>query len=213
MKTRPIETGEARLRYSSRGDGARDVSGCGSAFARIGGIGLCCDIVLAMRWIFRRGAALLVFVSVLLVCTGATIAEGKDIRILQKALGNALGAKTNVGTRRLATLRQEVKEGQKTLVIGVIANDNPTPAGLRHGVFTDVARILGVLKSWDWPSKIDRAMIGEYYAKPNGSNFEVRPLLVCVVSAETIQRIDWNSLEPRRIPEVADVVKMDEAIK
>ena len=213
MKTRPMETGEGRLRYSSRGNGVRDVSGCGSAFARIGGIGLCCDIVLAMRWIFRRGTVLLLSASVLLVCTGATVAEGKDIGILRKALGNALGAKTNVGTRRLATLRQEVKDGRKTLVIGVIANDNPTPAGLRHGVFTDVARILGVLKSWDWPSKIDRAMIGEYYARPNGSNFEARPLLVCVVSAETIQRIDWNSLEPRRIPEVVDAVKMDEAIK
>ncbi len=152
-------------------------------------------------------------VGILLLCSGAAISPEMEIRILRKALGNALGDKTNVGTRRLVTLRQDVIEGQNTLVIGVIANDSPTPAGLRHGAFADVVKILGILKSWDWPSKVDRAMIGGYYARANGSDFVVDPLLKCVVSAETIRRIDWESFKPGKIPGIVDALEMDAMIR
>jgi hypothetical protein len=158
-------------------------------------------------------SALALSAGILLLCSGAAISPEMEIKILRKALGNALGDKAKAGKRRLVTLRQDVMEGRNTLVIGVIAKDSPTPAGLRHGAFTDVVKILGVLKSWGWPSRIDRAMIGEYYGRAKGSDSTAVPLLKLVVSAETIRRIDWKTFEPAKIPEIVDAVEMDAIIR
>lgn len=166
-----------------------------------------------MRNSYRHKLAAVLSVTTLLLCSSATLAQNVDIRILQKALRNALGEKTNIGTRRVIALREELKEGRKTLVVGVIANDSPTPAGLRHGVFSDVVKVLGVLKSWDWPSKIEQTMIGEYYAESKGPNMEARPVLMCVVSSETIRDNDWNAFDPGKIPEILDNVRFDDMLK
>lgn len=158
---------------------------------------------------------LVIFVPALIILLSASAvsAQDVDIKILRKALRNALGEKTNAGTQRVVTLRQELKEGRKTLVVGVVANKSPTPAGLRHGILVDVAKILGILKSWDWPSKVDRALIGEYYVETKGGDLEGRPVLICSVSSETIKRIDWNAVDPRQILQIVDDAEMDDIIK
>jgi hypothetical protein len=147
------------------------------------------------------------------LCAGAVSAQGIDITILRKALRNALGERTNVGTKRVVTLRQELKEGRKILIVGVVANKNPTPAGLRHGILVDIAKILGILKGWDWPSKFDRALIGEYYVETKGGDLKAHPVLICSVSSETIKRVDWNSVDPKQILEIADHVEVADMIK
>jgi hypothetical protein len=163
----------------------------------------------------RHKRRLVVFATAmaLSLCAGAVFAQDIDIKILKKALRNALGEKTNAGTRRVVALRQEKKEGRKTLIIGVVANNSPTPAGLRHGILVDVAKILDILKDWDWPSKVDRALVGEYYAEKKGDELEARPVLICSVSSETIKRIDWAAIDPGKILEVVDEVEIDGMIK
>ncbi len=160
-----------------------------------------------------HGFSLVSAALILLVCSGATMSPEMELQILRKALGNALGKKTNAGTKRLVTLRRNVEEGRNTLVIGVVANDSPMPAGLRHGAFTDVVKILGVLKSWDWPSKIDRVMIGEYRVVSIGTDEVAQPFLKLVVSAETIRRIDWKTFEPGKIPKIADAIEIADEVK
>ena len=158
---------------------------------------------------------LVVFVPAMtmLICASAAFAQDMDIKILRKALRKALGEKTNDGMQRIVALRQELKEGRKTLLVGVVANKSPTPAGLRHNILVDVARILGILKSWDWPSKVDRALIAEYYVETKGGDLEGRQVLICSVSSETIKRIDWNTVDPRRILGIVDDAEMDDMIK
>ena len=152
-------------------------------------------------------------VVTLLLCSGVCHAQSMDAKILQKALERALGEKTNVGTRRLVSLEQKRDAGEKTLLIGVVANDSPTLAGIRHGILKDVVTVLRVLKSWDWPSKVDRAMIATYYAESRGPNMEIRPVLTCIVSPETIRRCDWNSFDPGKIPEIADSIQIDDMLR
>jgi hypothetical protein len=149
----------------------------------------------------------------LLLCSGVCHAQNADVKILRKALLKALGEKTNVGTRRLALLEQKLDAGGKTLLIGVVGNDSPTLAGYRHGILKDVVTVLRVLKSWGWPSKVDRTVIAAYYAESKGPNMEIRPVLRFAVSAKTIRRIDWNSFDPRKIPEISDSVSADDMLR
>ncbi len=171
------------------------------------------QMVMAMGKTRFQRSALALSALILLVCSGAAISPEMELRILRKALGNSLGEKTNAGTARLVTLRRDAKDGRSALVVGVIANKSPTAAGLRHGAFSDVVKILRVLKDWGWDSKIDRAMIGEYSVRSNGSEDTAEPLLKLVVAAETIRRIDWKTFDPTKIPEIAEAVEMDAIIR
>ena len=92
-------------------------------------------------------------VALLLFTATGGFSQGRDIKILRKALTSALGEKTNFGTKRVLTVREELMPGGKTLIIGVIAYNNPTSAGLRHGIFIDVTQLAKVPQSWDWPDK------------------------------------------------------------
>lgn len=150
---------------------------------------------------------------VIFLFANAALAQSMDIRILQKALISALGEKSNFGTERLVTVREELKEGRKTLIVGVIANNNPTVAGLRHGIFTDVVKILRVLKGWGWPDKVEQVMIGEYLPQSRGPNVEARAVMTCVISSAKVRELDWNSIDPRKVPNVVDAIRLEDPIK
>ncbi len=145
---------------------------------------------------------------------GAAFSQGMDIKILQKALTKALGEKSNFGVERLVTLREELKEDEKrTLIVGVIANNSPTAAGMCHGIYTDVVKIMRVLKDWGWPDKVEQVMIGEYLPKSSGPNVEARPVMTCAISSAKIRSLDWNSFDPREVPNVVDAIKLEDPIK
>ena len=179
-----------------------------------GGAGSHCDIISGMlKAPTRKIIAPTLAVALLLFTATGGFSQSREIKILEKALTSALGEKTNFGTKRVVAVREELKPGGKTLIIGVVANNSPTQAGLRHGIFSDVTKILKVLKSWDWPSKVERAMIGEYYAESHEPNMEARPVLMCTISSEKIGKTNWNSFDPRRIPDVVDNLQIDDIIK
>ena len=149
-----------------------------------------------------------------LFLAGAGFSQGMDTRILRKALTKALGEKSNFGVERLVTLREELKEDEKrTLIVGVIANNSPTAAGVRHGIYTDVVKIMRVLKDWGWPDKVEQVMIGEYLPKSSGPNAEARPVMTCAISSAKIRSLDWNSFDPREVPNVVDAIKLEDPIR
>ncbi len=162
---------------------------------------------------FRHKSVAALLAIALLLFANAARARSPDIRILEKALVNALGEKSNFGTERLITLREELREGEKTLLVGVVANNSPTVAGMRHGIFTDVVRILRVLKSWRWHNRVARVMIAEYLPEARGPDVEARAVMTCALSSEKVRDLDWNSFDPRRVPEVVDVMRLDDSLK
>ncbi len=166
-----------------------------------------------MLYISRHRTVVALTAITLFSFANIALAGSVDIRILKKALTNALGEKSNFGTERLVTVREELKEGGKTLVVGVIANNSPTTAGLRHGIFTDVVKVLRVLKSWNWPDKVDRVMIGEYLPQSRGPDLEARPVMTCVISSANLRAVNWDSFDPRRVPEIVDAIKLYDPIK
>ena len=166
-----------------------------------------------MLHIHRHKLTVLLSAIALVLCSGVCHAQDMDAKILQKALNRALGERTSEGTRRLVSVEQKLEARGKVLLVGVVANDSPTLAGFRHGIYKDAVTVLRVLKSWGWPSKVDKAIIAAYYAESKGPNMELRPVFKCIVSPDTIRRYDWNAFDPGKIPEIADDVQIDDMLK
>lgn len=164
--------------------------------------------------VLRSNFAASIFAALLLLFGGVSgFAQESDVKILNRALTKSLGEKTNVRTRRVIAVREEVRQGKKTLVVALNANNSPTKAGLHHGIFTDLVRVFKILKSWNWPDRVDQAMIGEYYPFSDDPNRKGRIVLLCLMSSDKIRRIDWDSFDARRIPEVADALQFYDAAK
>lgn len=141
-------------------------------------------------------------------------AEGEDIEILKAALKKALGERTNAGRYRVILIKKGFKNGDPALSISLNANDSPTPAGTRYGIFTDAVKTFRVLQSWDWPNKVKYVLIGEY-ARVTAGNRDEMPRLVfaSLISCDTIRETDWDAFDPRRIPEIVDMIQLHESIK
>ena len=152
-------------------------------------------------------------VALLLSIGSGAFAQGRDFTILQKALKKALGEETNYRTARLVALRQESREGKNTLMIAVNANRGLTQAALRNGVFKDVTTILRILKSWDWPQKVDQTMIGAYYPVSGQAPHRARPILLCLFSSDKVRETDWDSFDPKKVPDVADALQLHDMLK
>jgi hypothetical protein len=136
------------------------------------------------------------------------IARNGNTEILRRALGEALGTKTNFGTPRIVDVHQENLQGKPTLVITLNANNNPTLAGLRHGTLADVVQVLAAAKSWGWADRVAQTTIGEYVPASRGPN-TARLIMSCRVSSDTVRTRDWKSFDPRNIPDVADAFRFD----
>lgn len=144
--------------------------------------------------------------AVLLFCLADLTADAfePDLDILKRALTKALGKETNTGRPRLAEIKYGDVGGEDVLVIALNANQEPTQAALRYGVFADAVKVLRILKSWDWPNRADRVMIGERIVQEGDPAGADRLLFSCVISSRQIRTIDWKSFDPRRLPEVAE---------
>ncbi len=144
----------------------------------------------------------------LMTLTTPASAPDKDIDILTRALTKALGEKTNYNTPRLAGMEIDTKNG-KTLVVLLCANYKPTPAGLRHGIFSDVMKTMRVSKSWEWPNRVNGvkiiAQIPTDHTNPKGG---FRVVFKGYAASETIQETDWKAIPPARVPHILTAVEM-----
>ena len=164
---------------------------------------------------FRQKIVVLTLAVALLALPDPTAAAQKeDIEILKAALKKALGEQTNTGHHRIVMIRKGLKKGEPALSISLNANNSPTSAGLRYGVFEDVVKTFRVLKSWHWPSKVKYVILGSYARVDIGSGERVPQLVFAsFISSIKIREIDWDSFDPRKIPETVDMVELHESIE
>ena len=141
-------------------------------------------------------------------------AQKEDIEILKAALKKALGERTNAGQYRVILIKKGLKKGEPALSISLNANNSPTSAGMRYGIFTDAVKTFRVLQSWDWSSKVKYVLVGEY-ARVKVGDREAVPQLVfaSLISSDKIRETDWDSFDPRKIPEIVDMIQLHESIK
>jgi hypothetical protein len=153
-------------------------------------------------------------VAFLALPDSSATAQKEDIEILKAALKKTLGERTNTGHYRVVLIRKGLKKGKPALSISLNANNSPTSAGMRYGIFADVLKTFRVLQSWDWPSKVTYVLVGEY-ARVKVGNREAVPqlLFATLISSDKIRETDWDSFDPRKIPEIVDMIQLHESIK
>lgn len=153
-----------------------------------------------------KTAVLAVILAILTASVG--FAQDADIDILKRALTNSLGEKTNSGARRIASVKQEEKRGRETLYIVLNANSGPTTAAVRYGIFKDAVKVFRILKSWEWPDRVDRVLLGEQDLAGGGSGLNTPQLVFMgVISSDKVRETDWESFNPGKIPEIMDSVQ------
>lgn len=158
--------------------------------------------------------AFVVLITLVVIAIEASAGSfGPDIDVLARALRRALGDETNTGRPRVAEARCGKVGGEDILVLVLNANREPLAAALRHGVLSDVAKTALVLKSWEWPLKVERVMISERLS--NGQEDPAMDFLLftCVISSQKIRETDWKSFNPAKIPDIAESAKFYENMK
>ncbi|GAB4330225.1 MAG: hypothetical protein Kow0099_00690 [Candidatus Abyssubacteria bacterium] len=136
-----------------------------------------------------------------------------EIKVLTRALTKALGEETNTGRPRVAEVRCGTVGGEDILVLVLNANDQPLTAALRHGVLSDVTKTARVLKSWEWPLRVERVMIAERLWSSSEEERADQLLFTCIISSRRIREIDWKSFDPARIPDIADSAKFYDIVR
>ena len=134
-----------------------------------------------------------------LLCIAGGVDGKADLEVLGKALEKALGAKTDYGARRVISLEQYNRKGTRYLLVGIRLNRHFTAAGLRHNALADTAAVLRTASSWGWEKKAEKIVLLEDLI-PKG---ERRPQLFfsCSISAEALAKVDWDSVNPKEIPQ------------
>ncbi len=143
-----------------------------------------------------------------LLSASVGLAQDQDIDILKRALTNSLGEKTNSGALRVASVKKEVRRGGETLLIVLNANNGPTPAAVRYGIFTDAVKVFKILKSWEWPDRVERVVLGEQCLTGDGSSRKTSELVFMgQISSDKVRETDWESFNPGKIPDIMDSVQ------
>jgi len=140
-----------------------------------------------------------------LLLNSPALAQQGDVDILKRSLAKALGERTNWRTDRIIKVTKGELSGRTTLLIALNANHNLTLAGLRYDALKDVTKVLGILKSWDWPGKVEEVVIIEQYPGSVGSSKGLG--LKFALPSAKVRDIDWNSVDPKKIPEIIDVTE------
>jgi len=161
----------------------------------------------------ERLLVLSVAVALLAFPASPAAAQKQDIEILKTSLKKALGEQANTGHYRIVLIKKGMINNQPALSIALNANSSPTPAGLRYGIFGDVVKTFRVLKSWAWPGKVRYVMLGEYARVDTGSGKqELHLVFAGLISSHKISETDWDSFDPRKIPEILDSAQLHELI-
>jgi len=147
-------------------------------------------------------------IGLMLFANASCHAQQPDVETLSKALAKSLGKETNYGIPRLLGIKQELRQGKKTLIIAVSANNSPTQTGVRIGAFGDALKVFRILKSWDWPDKVEEIILGEYVGIPGKTADRVQPVFMCQITSDTIRKVDWNAVEPKDVPERVDAIRL-----
>ncbi len=157
-----------------------------------------------------------IFAALLLArVNAAAVAQHDDVGILARAIEKQLGEKTNTGAPRIIQIRKHAKDGKDALRISLSANNSPTGTGIRNGVFTDMAKVFKILKSWGWPGRVESVVVDEYYcpARYGTAGSLAHLLFIGSIASEKIAETDWDSFDAGHIPELMDDVEMYEPIK
>jgi hypothetical protein len=151
------------------------------------------------------------FIATAFVASPGTsaLAQHDDPAILARAIEKQLGEKTNTGDSRVVQIKKGVKDGKNILGISLNANNSPTRAGLRIGVFNDVVKVCKILKSWGWPARVESVMIGEYYYPPHKGTSGLSHLIFAGrIASSRISETDWDSFNAKNLPEIMDDVEV-----
>lgn len=161
-----------------------------------------------MNTIWHKIGAATLAVILLLSPYASVYAQQTDVETLSKALTKALGKETNDGLPRLLGIKTQVNQGKRTLLIAVTAHKSPTHTGIQIGALGDAVKVFKILKSWHWPEKVDQVVIGGYIRVPGKAVDRVQPILTLQIASDKIGKIDWNSIEPKDVPDKVDSIQL-----